>query len=87
MEMTTKLRRKVFWHIRKRHKGKTELTAAPGAGESLQFKSTNPLQETGKCSWPKINLAVPSSRKNPAACHNLDFRTQNKNSLLDLARI
>lgn len=31
--------------------------------ESLLFKSTNPLQETEKCSWPKINLAVPFSHK------------------------
>ena len=44
--------------------------------ESLQFKSTNPLQETEKCSWPKTNLAVPSPHKNPEACNNLDFRTQ-----------
>lgn len=68
----------MFWHIRKLHKGKTELSAAPGTGESLQFKSTNPLQETETCSWPKINLPVPSSHKIPAACNNLDFRTQKK---------
>lgn len=44
--------------------------------DSLQFKSTNPLQE--KWSWPKINLTVSPSRENPAACNNLDLGTQKK---------
>lgn len=46
--------------------------------DSLGFKSTNPLQDTEKHSWPKINFTVPPSRKNPAACNNLDLRTQKK---------
>lgn len=46
--------------------------------DRLQLKSTNPLQETEKCSWPKINLTFPPSHRNPAACNNLDFRTQGK---------
>lgn len=42
------------------------------------MKSTNPLQGTEQCSWPKINLAVPFSqkKKNPMAYNKLDFRMQ-----------
>lgn len=32
-------------------------------GGGLQLKSTNPLQGTEQCSWPKINLAVPFSQE------------------------
>lgn len=31
--MTTKVKKKGVWHIRKLHKGKAELTVAPGAQE------------------------------------------------------
>lgn len=42
------------------------------------MKSTNPLQGTEQCSWPKINLAVPFSqkKKNPTAYNKLDFGMQ-----------
>ena len=39
MKWLQRLRRKVFWHIRKLHKGKTELSAAPGAGERVSSLS------------------------------------------------
>lgn len=69
----------MFWHIRKLHKGENRADCSSRSWrESLQFKSTNPLQETEKCSWPEINLTVPFSHKNPAACNNLDFGTQKK---------
>lgn len=81
--MTTKVKKKGVWAYQEAPQRKSRADCRSGSrGDSLPFKSTNPLQETEKCCWPKLNLAVPSSHKNPAACNNLDFGTQRKVSFI-----
>ena len=75
--MTTKVKKKgVLAYQEAPQRKNRAVCSSRSRRESLQFKSTNPLQETENCSWPKINLAVPSSHRNPADCNNLDFGTQ-----------
>lgn len=77
--MTTKVKKKgvLAYQEAPQRKDRADCSSRNRRG-SLQFKSTNPLQDTEKCSWPKINLTVPPSCTNPAACNNLDLRTQKK---------
>lgn len=81
--MTTNVKKKGVWAYQEapQRKSKAECSSR-SERDSLQFKSANPLQETEKCCWPKINLAFPSSHKNPAACNNLDFGTQKNVSFI-----
>ena len=75
--MTTKVKKKgVLAYQEAPQRKNRAVCGSRSRRESLQFKSTNPLQETENCSWPKINLAVPSTHRNPADCNNLDFGTQ-----------
>lgn len=62
--MTTKVKKKgvLAYQEAPQRKNRADCSSR-SRRESLQFKSTNPLQETEKCSWPKINLAVPFSHK------------------------
>lgn len=62
--MTTKVKKKgvLAYQEAPQRKNRADCSSR-SRRESLQYKSTNPLQETEKCSWPKINLAVPFSHK------------------------
>lgn len=81
--MTTKVKKKGVLAYQEAPQRKSRADCRSGSrGDSLPCKSTNPLQETEKCCWPKLNLVVPSSHKNPAACNNLDFGTQQKVSFI-----
>lgn len=81
--MTTKVKKKgaLAYQEAPQRKNRAERRSR-SLRDSLPLKSTNPSQETEECSWPKMNLAFPPSQKNPAACNNLDFRTQKKFSFI-----
>lgn len=76
--MTTKIKKKgvLAYQEAPQRKNSSRLWLQEKRG-SLQLKSTNPLQGTETCSWPKINLAVPfSQKKKNTACNKLDFGMQ-----------